>query len=141
MQEPTAHNITHVLINFGLVGEIAFPSSDTILSRKRETGKECGGHLVSKTTHISPPVCVFPRHLVTHVVINLNDDITMRSERMNPLLVCPAILSGNEIVDFTVRAPKRMNRSFANFTSSTRFTMVKLLYRLWITSIVMFALA
>ena len=110
MQKPTAHYVTHVLINFRFVRKITFPASDAILSRK---GEERGGHLVSRQ-HSYSPSCVIPRHVVTHVIINLNDSITLRSERMNPLLVAPAVLSGNEILKLNVREQRRVKRSICH---------------------------
>jgi len=52
-----------------------------------------------KTIHISPSY-VISRHVVTYIIINLNDSVTLQSERTNPLIVAPAVLSGNEIVAF-----------------------------------------
>jgi hypothetical protein len=31
VQEPATHNVAHVLVNFGVVGKVAFAASDAIL--------------------------------------------------------------------------------------------------------------
>ena len=51
VQEPTANNVTRVLINFGVVREIAFPSSDATLSRYGGQGKSEVGILYQATSY------------------------------------------------------------------------------------------